>query len=171
MAMGRVFGIAVFSIFWGLALANPPLTVPIRDEGFTASSLRTKSSFSLLDPSRFGMQQSYSMQYTSTSFGSFSSGVYLNTLSYRFGIPLTLSVDIGAYNMFHNDFEASAYDAQDANSRAPQFILPRIGLEYRPTSNVTMSLQVLQFPDAYQAYGPWGYYGYNGWSRFSKTED
>lgn len=163
--MRRVIGIAVLSVFLGLAFANPARTVPIRDEGFSASSLRSKNSFFLLDPSRFGMQQSYSMQYTSSSVGSLSSGVYLNTLSYRFAIPLTLSVDVGMYNMFHSSLDADLYAAPDSRDRSPQFILPRIGLEYKPTSNVSMSLQVFQMQDAFRAYGPFGYYGYGGFGR------
>lgn len=166
--MERFFATALVVLLSTSAFADPMSTLPIREEGFTSTSLRSKSSLFLLDPNRFGMDQSYSMQYTSTSFGSFSSGVYLNTLSYRFEMPLTLSMDIGVYNMFHNDFQGSAYDSRESGDHSPQFILPRIGLEYKPTSNVTMSLQVLQLPDAYKAYGPWGYYGYGPYSPYSR---
>jgi len=165
--MRRAIGIAVFALLAGLAFAGPAPTVPIRDEGFSASSLRANRSFFLLDPSRFGMQQSYTMSYTGSSFGSYSAGIYLNTLSYRFAIPLTLSVDVGMYNMFHNSFDAGYY-AEPAEDSRPQFVLPRIGLEYRPTSNVTMSLQIVQFPDAIKAYGPMGYCGFWGCDRFSR---
>lgn len=169
--MGSIYGIALISIFAGLATANPSLTVPIRSEGFSAGSLRSNQSLFLLDPSRFGMQQSYSMQYTSTSMGSFSSGVYLNTLSYRFSIPLTLSVDIGMYNVFHQDFEGQRYESGQQTTQKPQFLLPRIGLEYKPTANTTFSLQIMQMNDAYRAYGPGYFYGFSPSQRYWRAND
>ena len=55
------------------------------------------SGFSLLNPNRFSMHQSYSMIFASGSAGSTSAGLYLNTLSYKLADPLTLSADVGFY--------------------------------------------------------------------------
>lgn len=134
--------------------------VPTREEGFRKDQLLRRSSLQFSNPSGFQMQQSYSFQYTSTSLGSNSSGVYLNTLSYQFGIPLTLSVDIGLYNLLSSSGQQSPYlTPSQANSTGPsdtkpEFIIPRIGLDYRPTENVLLSLQLVNMPDAYRAYGP-----------------
>ena len=162
--MRRAYGIAVFLFSLGSVWANPSLTVPIRDEGFGAATLRSKPSFFLLDPSRFGMQQSYSMSYTSTTLGSYSSGVYVNTLSYRFGLPLTLSVDLAVHSTFQNTLDPTWFPQEE--SAAPKLLLPRVELEYRPTDNVTLNLQLLRFPDAWQAYGPYGAWNspYGSWN-------
>ena len=57
--------------------------IPIRDEGFSRGQLMRSSSIQLGNPKGFSMQQSYSMQFTSSSLGSHSSAMYLNTLSYK----------------------------------------------------------------------------------------
>ncbi len=142
--------------------------VPTRQEGFRKDQLMRNSSIQLGNPAGFQMQQSYTFQYTSSSFGSNSSGVYLNTLSYKFGIPLTFSVDIGLYNLLYTTGQQSPYLASQTNvgpsDTKPEFIIPRIGLDYRPTDNVLLSLQIFNMPDAYRAYGPF----YSHFSPYSR---
>lgn len=111
------------------------------------------SGFSLLNPNRFSMRQSYSMGFASGSFGSSSSGLYLNTLSYRLADPLTLSADVG----FHTPLYSSSGSFSRGGFQDPRLgsslILPRIGLEYKPTEHTSMSLQLFNGRDAYKAYG------------------
>ena len=111
------------------------------------------SGFSLLNPNRFSMRQSYSVGFASGSFGSSSAGLYLNTLSYRLADPLTLSADVG----FHTPLYSSSGSFSRGGFQDPRLgsslVLPRIGLEYKPTEHTSMSLQLFNGRDAYKAYG------------------
>lgn len=118
----------------------------------------TVSGFSFLNPSRFSMRQSYSMNFASGSYGSTSAGLYLNTVSYRLADPLTLSADVG----FHTPLYSSGAFARGGlsgksgiqdPSQGSSLVLPRVGLEYRPSKNTTLSLQLINGQDAYKAYG------------------
>jgi hypothetical protein len=118
----------------------------------------TVSGFSFLNPNRFSMSQSYSMNFASGSYGSTSAGLYLNTLSYKLADPLTLSADVG----FHTPLYSSGAFARGGlsgksgfqdPSQGSSLVLPRVGLEYRPSKNTTLSLQLINGQDAYKAYG------------------
>jgi hypothetical protein len=111
------------------------------------------SGFSLLNPNRFSMHQSYSVNFASGSLGNMSSGVYLNTLSYRLADPLTLSADVGFYSPLYNStgaFSKNGFQDPRLNS---SLILPHIGLEYKPSENTSFSIHLLNGQDAYKAYG------------------
>ncbi len=111
------------------------------------------SGFSLLNPNRFSMQQSYSVGFASGSGGSNSSGLYLNTLSYRLADPLTLSADVGFYSPLYSStggFSRGGFQDPRANS---SLVLPHVGLEYKPTKNTSLSLHLFNGQDAAKAYG------------------
>jgi hypothetical protein len=111
------------------------------------------SGFSLLNPNRFSMHQSYSVNFASGSLGSMSSGVYLNTLSYRLADPLTLTADVGFYSPLYNStgaFSKNGFQDPRLNS---SLILPHIGLEYKASENTSFSIHLLNGQDAYRAYG------------------
>ncbi len=127
-----------------------------------------QSSFQLLDPKQFSMEQSYSMTYTSSSQGSQSSGLYLNTLSYTFGFPLTFSVDIGAYNLFYSEMKTELLIGDRTND--PKFIIPRVGLEYRPNDNLLLSLQLFRGPDAMRAYSNQRFFSSYGTTMFRRQK-
>ncbi len=113
--------------------------------------------FTFFDPSRFSMSQSYSTTFSSSSYGSNSYGLYLNTLSYQLFKPLVLSMDLGLYTPFYSSgaFRNSSMASQ--NSPA-QFVMPRIGLDYQPSKNTHISIQFYNH-GANQTYGysPLGY--------------
>jgi len=101
---------------------------------------------------KFDVFQTFTVGFSSGSYGSHSSGVYLSTLSYRFDIPLTLSLDIGAYNLFYSSVLSSSWmSPYDVNQ--PEFLLPRVGLEFKPNDSFSISLQLINRRDAYRAYG------------------
>jgi TonB dependent receptor len=111
------------------------------------------SGFSLLNPNRFSMHQSYSMNFASGSYGSSSAGLYLNTLSYKLADPLTLSADVGFYTPLYNTSGSfSRSGIQDPRSSS-SLVFPHVGLEYKPTDNTTFSLHLFNGQDAYKAYG------------------
>lgn len=131
--------------------------VPFRDDGFDRNRL-IRDTTDGYDGS-FHISGSYTLSYLSTPQFSRMSGVYLSTLAYQFDFPLTISMDIGAENVFfHNEKEKPPFPANDRNDRSAGFILPRIGLEYRPTANTYFSFQIINVPDAMRAYGPWPYW-------------
>lgn len=114
----------------------------------------TVSGFSFLNPSRFSMQQSYSVNFASGSLGASSAGLYLNTLSYKLADPLTLSADIGFYSPLYSSAPGNfnSNGIQDP-SRGSSLVFPRIGLEYKPTKNTSFSLHLFNGQDAQKAYG------------------
>jgi hypothetical protein len=111
------------------------------------------SGFSLANPNRFSMRQSYSVNFASGSFGSQSAGLYLNTLSYKLADPLTLSADVGFYSPLYSSSGSFSKAGFQDPRMGSSLVLPRIGLEYKPSKNTTVSLQLLNGPDAHKAYG------------------
>ena len=127
---------------------------------FSASSLiapeyRGNSSIGLLNSDRFQMNQSYSLSFSANGHGSSSSGLYLNTISYKLANPLILELDWGFHTPFHSTMSGNLgrmYQLNQQNS-AGSLILPRIGLEYRPTENSLISINYFNGNDALKAYG------------------
>lgn len=114
------------------------------------------SGFSLLNPNRFSMRQSYSVNFASGSYGTSSAGLYLNTLSYRLADPLTLSADVGFYTPIYasSGFGGGLRNPGFQDPRAgSSFILPHVGLEYKPTERSSISLHLFNGRDAFKAYG------------------
>jgi hypothetical protein len=133
----------------------------LMDAGYKGNSV---SGFSFLNPNRFSMRQSYSVGMSSGSFGTQSAGLYLNTLSYRLADPLTLSADIGFHTPFYSSFGGPSAGFQNPGLGS-SLVLPRIGLEYRPSEHTSFSLQILNGPDAAKAYGYPGTSLWNPWNR------
>lgn len=115
------------------------------------------SGFSLMNPNRFSMHQSYSVNFASGSLGSSSAGLYLNTLSYRLADPLTLSADVGFYTPFYASTSMGGMGMSKGGFQDPRLgsslVFPHIGLEYKPTDNTSISLHLFNGRDAYKAYG------------------
>lgn len=103
---------------------------------------------------RFSMAQSYSLTAMSGSGGSASSGLYLNTLSYRLTPLLTASVDVGFHTPIHSSIPGID---PAAGAGAGSVVLPRMGLEYRPSDRMSIHFELVNAPDAWKAYGgaPW----------------
>ncbi|MDQ3002919.1 MAG: hypothetical protein M3Y08_16865 [Fibrobacterota bacterium] len=129
------------------------------------------SGFSFMNPNRFSMQQSYSVNFASGTYGSNSAGLYLNTLSYKLADPLTLSADVGFHTPLYSTGAFSRRAGpQNAGFQDPRLgsslILPHVGLEYKPSKNTSFSLHLFNGQDAYKAYGsPYGSSSINPWSR------
>jgi hypothetical protein len=160
-------GILAASLF-----ANPaPRTLLTEKDDFDRTSLMVPdhsslsvSGLSFGNPNRFSMRQSYSVGFSSGSFGSYSSGLYLNTVSYRLADPLILSADIGFHTPFYSSFGGPGF----GNGSTPglgSVVLPHVGLEYRPSENSTLSLHLFNGPDAARAYGHPGASMWNPWLR------
>ncbi len=129
-----------------------------RNQLLTSSSSKSGTSFHFLSPNRFSMHQSYSLNFSSGGGGSSSSGLYLNTLAYQIAAPLTLSMDIGFHAPFYNSYSGMQGRTIWNGSQRPSLVLPRIGLDYKPTEHTSISLQLINGSDALKAYGS-PYYG------------
>ncbi len=146
-----------------------PSSVVINNQDFNSQNLLAPEyrsnapSFSFLTPDRFSMHQSYSLSYASGSAGSLSSGVYLNTLTYRLAAPLTLSMDMGFYTPIYSTVPGmnNTLMSQGAGS---SLIFPRVGLQYKPNDHFSLNLDFVKTQDAWKAYG--APYAEPFWSRF-----
>jgi hypothetical protein len=143
------------------ALFSPSRTVLTENPEFDRSDLLASdyrqpsvSGFSFLNPNRFAMRQSYSLNFSSGSMGSHSAGMYLNTLSYQLANPLTLSADVGFYTPFYAGTGGLKPRNFQDPSQGSSVIFPHLGLEYRPSKNTTFSLHLFNGQDAAKAYGP-----------------
>jgi hypothetical protein len=141
------------------AQSTPRATLMTRQPDFDSRSLVSSGSsvsgFSLTNPNRFSMRQSYSVSAMSSSAGSASSGLYLNTVGYKISDPLFMFVDVGIHTPLHSSIQGMNGNAGAAGS---SMVIPRMGLEYRPTERLTVNLELVNGPDAWKAYGPgWGF--------------
>jgi hypothetical protein len=101
-----------------------------------------KNSFSLLDPARLKLQQSYSFSYFSNSKQSGSLGVYTTTLNYQLSKPLNLTLSL---NYLHQPLSVFGRD----KTRMKDDILPNFQLQYRPSKSFSLWINVITFPSAY----------------------
>lgn len=92
-----------------------------------------------IDMSRFSMSHSYSMSYMSMGGRGFTQGLYLNTMSYQFSIPLAVSLQLG---MAHNPFHGN----QTASILQNGFFLSGAQVLYKPSENTTIQLNFQQMP-------------------------
>ena len=139
--------------------ATVPSGAPLRTQEFSKYTL-LNSPTKIFDPAKLSMQQSYTMSYTGNGQGTYSSGVYINHISYQIFQPVKLYVDLGVANMFHNTMQPNqSNQSNQLNDNQPNFIIPRIGLNYQATDNLFLSIQYTNLKDAWQAgnyYSPFG---------------
>ncbi len=163
---------SVFTItILGLSLAGVANTMDVpqqgadllaRHDGFGRHTLMAPDDndpnlgLSFGDASRLRMSQSYSMSFSSGSAGSLSSGLYLNTISYQIAAPLSFSMDFGVHTPFHASGAIGQSLASMGVTDKASFVLPRVGLEYRPSRNLSFQVNYFQGNDAAAAYGRHG---------------
>jgi len=95
-----------------------------------------------LDPSRLDISQSYSMSYMSLGGQGFSQGMYLNTMTYHFKLPMTLSFQWG---IAHQPFAGS----NDAPFLKNGPFISGAQFKYKPTKNTVIELEYNQNPYGY----------------------
>jgi hypothetical protein len=118
-----------------------------------------KSSFSLFDPSRLKMSQSYTFGYYSGGGRSGSLGYYLNSIEYRISDPLKVRVDLG---FLHNPSALVSRNSSVSNSGA---FVPGFSLDWMPASNFHFRLDYRQIP--MYNYGRYnGYFGPGYWEDY-----
>ena len=122
---------------------------------FNQDALGIKSSaknFSLLDPSKFRMSNSYTFSYFSSGQTSGSFGVLTNVMEYQVSKPLTLTFTL---NYLHQPL--SVFHKNDL--RIKDALLPNFQLIYRPNNNFSFIINVLTLPSSYypERYNSWFY--------------
>jgi hypothetical protein len=116
------------------------------------SMLGSKSStknFSLLDPSRFKLYQSYSFSYFSSGNSSGSLGIYTTTLNYQISNPLSLTLSLNYLHQPLSVFGRSDWGIKNS-------VLPNFQLLYRPNNGFSFMMNVITCPSSYD----WGYENY-----------
>jgi hypothetical protein len=113
----------------------------LRDKDLLGANSNTKS-FSLLDPSRLKLSQSYSFSYFSSGKTNGSYGVYSTTLQYQVSNPLSLTLSL---NYLHQPLSVFQKD----NLGIKSAVLPNFQLSYRPSNSFSFMLNVVTYPSAY----------------------
>ena len=106
-----------------------------------------RSGFSLLDPSRFRIHNSYSLSFLSGSGQSGSIGLFMSTIDYQISRPLSLRVGLG---YLHQPLGFLKNTTGPGQGR----ILPNATLDYRPSDKFHF---ILDFRTVPASYGRMGY--------------
>jgi hypothetical protein len=107
-----------------------------------------------LDLSRLHIYQSYQMNYISAGSTGYSQGVYLNTMTYDFKIPLSVAVQWGIAH------QPLAGKTSSLMKDGP--FLSAAQLRYQPAKDFLIQLDYVQNPYRYNQ-NPYSYPGYRGW--------
>ena len=149
LSIGALFGVTSVS-----ASSESAFRFPTHQSDFDSRSLMipgtaSAPSFSLVNPDRFSMRQSYSLSAMSSGSGSASAGTYLNTIGYQISEPLSFFVDVGFHTPIHSSL--AGVNGSHAGAAGSSMILPRMGLEYRPSERMSFNLELVNVQDAWKA--------------------
>lgn len=121
-----LISIALYTVL-GVTGFSQNLSKEQKDQNFLGLSPKSPS-FSLLDPSRLKMTQSYTISYFSSKSDRGSLGLYTNTIQYQLSKPLTVWVGLSYLHQPLNWLKSQNISTQGR-------ILPNFMLEYKPNSN------------------------------------
>jgi hypothetical protein len=96
----------------------------------------------LVDPRRLQTSQSVSMMAVSGGGGSYSQSFVQNRIDYRLSEPLTLHLNLGLLT----PMQASGAYAQGLKKGT--YLVPDLGLDYKPSESVLFSLRYVSVPSA-----------------------
>jgi len=127
--------------------------------------LTSLRSMSLLDPERFTMKQQTIFSYSSSSnYGSSTMGMYVNTMEYRFNMPLTMRLRVAYQNnmsgLFSNNSSMTGRPGQETGN----LFIPSFDVIYQPWKNTTISFHYRDFSGTDPYYNSYynrryGYFG------------
>jgi len=104
---------------------------------------------SLFDPSRFSMKHSYSVSLFSMGRQTFSQGLYLNTMNFRFSNPLTMQVSVGFMHQPLGKFG-------NMPAENGKLFLQHARLQYKPSDKMSFTIDYQSYPYSYPS--PYYYY-------------
>jgi len=119
------------------------LSITIYSQGYDFSnslSFKNNSSFFQVKDimKKLNFRQSYSVAYSSSTYGSGMSGMYLNNISYQFEKPIEINVVWGFMNSFSGN---TSFD-----SNQPQFMLPQFSVKFKPFKNMIIQFEYRKIP-------------------------
>jgi hypothetical protein len=107
-------------------------------------STRVDSKFSLLDPSRFSMQQSYSITYMSYDGQGQTIGLYLNSMKYQLSSSMKLDVTLGWLHQPVRVFGESDRGINDYGR-----VVPNVQFLYQPSERFRFQISYESLPGVY----------------------
>ena len=142
-----VFAGFVFNVY-----AEPfkPMNVNNNSSGKPVFQIRKPEvslrSMSLLDPERFTMKQQTIMSYSSSgNYGQSLLGMYINTMEYRFNMPLTLRLKVAYQNNMGSVFGNQASQGMKPGVETGRLFIPSFDMIYKPWKNTTFSFHYRDF--------------------------
>lgn len=96
----------------------------------------------LVNPKRMQMSQSVTMSAGSGGGGSFSQTFYQNRIDYRLSDPLTLHLNLGLLTPLQST------GVYSQGMQKGTYLVPDVGLEYRPSESTVLSLRYTSVPSA-----------------------
>lgn len=112
-----------------------------------------------LDLSKLEINHSYSMFFSTFGNNSFTQGMYLNTISYQFSMPLSMKLQWG---VTHQPFGQGFQNSNIGN----QFFISGAELRFEPKENMVFKLQFRQIPAG--AYYNSPYTRMNQWNQLNR---
>lgn len=126
-------------------------------------------SMSLLDPSRFSMRQESVVSYSSSGMsGGNLLGMYINTMEYKFNMPLTMRMKVAYQSNMGSMLGSKSLNGREGMETGNLFI-PSFDLIYQPWKNTFLSFHYRDFSGLQQN----GAYGFsaNPYSRYARYYD
>lgn len=155
------FACALLISICSCALAETHIDKPVDASSATSiGSNSYESKFSLLDPSRFSMQHSYSVVYSSVGGTGQTIGLYMNSMRYQISNSLDVNVALGWYHRPGMMFSGGDRGTTDYGT-----ILPNIRLLYQPSEKFRLMIGFETLPGVYSngrgyQYSPFGAWPY-----------
>ncbi|MCE5250715.1 hypothetical protein LLG96_10905 [bacterium] len=119
---------------------------------------------SLLDPERFTMKQQYSMNFSSVGGNGTMMGMYLNTMEYRFNMPLTMRLRVAYQSQNAQLFGDKNYSGYN-DLNGGRVYIPSFDLVYKPFKNTVIGFFYRDYSSMNNPYSYNSPYGY-GYDRF-----
>jgi len=110
------------------------------------SNTPLSSLFSFVDPSKFNMNHSFEMSYSSFGNNGIAMGVYTNLLSYEFSDELNVQINTSFVNSPYNTL------GEGFTNSINGVYLDRAKINYNPSENFKISLQFSNSPFGYNNY-------------------
>ena len=136
------------------------ILIPLITQAQVAPDLKNKSyvgknHFSLFDPSKLTMKQSYSFAYYSGGGRTGNIGLYMNSIEYAFSEPLKIRVDLG---FLHTPSQLFSGNTSISDKGV---VVPGVSVNWRPSQHFNLRLDYRQHAETYRWYGGDDYDYYN----------
>ena len=129
-------------------------------------------SMSLLDPNRFTMRQESVFSYSSSNMaGSNLVGMYINTMEYRFNMPLTMRLKVAYQNDMGSLIGNRSMTSGRQGVETGTLFIPAFDIVYQPWKDTFISFHFRDFSgmNTTNSYGP--YSGYSPFSSYARYYD